>query len=369
MKTEAQTKAAFDTVRYAQCWEDTDVLIEALGLRSGSSVLSICSAGDNSLALLGAGAARVVAVDMSFPQIMLARLKAGTFVALEHEEALRLFGLSGATAAERRGLLERAGRAAGSDVLEYWRARPAAIEAGIASAGKFERYFTLFRTRVLPFVHDRATVEALLRDKPFDERVAFFHERWNTRRWRAMFRIFFSRFVMGRFGRDPHFFDYVTGPVAERIAERAQHALTVLDPAANPYLQWILLGRYVTAWPYLLRLQNYNAIRRSIMGGGFEVFHGSIEEYLERHPRETFDGFNLSDIFEYMSVANMDALLERLLSAGRSRARFVYWNMLAPRSRPESLAERLAPDVEAAHRLHQRDNAFFYSRLVIEEAT
>jgi len=41
--------------------------------------------------------------------------------------------------------------------------------------------------------------------------------------------------------------------------------------------------------------------------------------------------------------------------------------MLVPRSRPESLADRLRPLRELAARLHERDKAFFYSALVVEE--
>jgi S-adenosylmethionine:diacylglycerol 3-amino-3-carboxypropyl transferase len=39
-------------IRYAQCWEDADVLLEALDIQPGQSCLSIASAGDNTLAML-----------------------------------------------------------------------------------------------------------------------------------------------------------------------------------------------------------------------------------------------------------------------------------------------------------------------------
>ena len=48
-------------------------------------------------------------------------------------------------------------------------------------------------------------------------------------------------------------------------------------------------------------------------------------------------------------------------------ARLVYWNMLAPRSRPEAMADVLRPMTDLAERLHRQDKAFFYSRLVFEE--
>ena len=50
--SELETKAAFDHIRYAQLWEDADVLTQGLGDCAGGTLVSICSAGDNALAML-----------------------------------------------------------------------------------------------------------------------------------------------------------------------------------------------------------------------------------------------------------------------------------------------------------------------------
>ena len=63
------TRASFDHLRYAQLWEDADVLTQALGDQAGGTLVSICSAGDNALAMLTLDPARVVVVDLSPAQI------------------------------------------------------------------------------------------------------------------------------------------------------------------------------------------------------------------------------------------------------------------------------------------------------------
>ena len=50
--SEIAAKAAFDHIRYAQLWEDAEVLVAAIGPRPGGRLVSICSAGDNALAML-----------------------------------------------------------------------------------------------------------------------------------------------------------------------------------------------------------------------------------------------------------------------------------------------------------------------------
>ena len=47
MRSEASERADFSGIRYAQCWEDSDVLLAALEPGPGKRCLSIASAGDN----------------------------------------------------------------------------------------------------------------------------------------------------------------------------------------------------------------------------------------------------------------------------------------------------------------------------------
>lgn len=361
--TEAAARADFSAIRYAQCWEDADVLVAALDPQPGHVCLSIASAGDNALALLSRGPARVIAVDLNPAQLACLELRVAAYRELEHGELLELIGSRPST--RRAELYRRCRSQLSSEARQFWDGHAVEIAQGIGSAGKFERYFATFRTRVLPLVHSRRRVAQLLTGGALAQREAFYEHTWNTWRWRLLFRIFFSRFVMGRLGRDPAFFRYVEGSVADRILARTRYALTALDPAANPYLQWVLTGTHTTALPFALRAENFDAIRRNL--DRLEWSRGSIEEYLDAHRDVRVDRFNLSDIFEYMSPENYQRLLERLIAASNPGARLAYWNMLAPRSRSEALAGRLRPKAELARELFARDKAWFYSRFVVEE--
>jgi S-adenosylmethionine-diacylglycerol 3-amino-3-carboxypropyl transferase len=366
MTTEAATRADFSRIRYAQVWEDADVLLAALDVQPTDTVVSIASAGDNALALLGAGAARVVALDLNPAQLACLALRVAAYRELSHSELLELIGSR--PGARRAKLYARCRPLLASEVQAFWDAHATSIANGIGGAGKFEDYFKLFRERVLPLVHRRATVEALLRGGTRTEREAFYAQRWDTWRWRLLFKLFFSRFVMGRFGRDPAFFKYVEGSVADRILTRTRHALTVLNPADNPYLHWILRGTHGAALPWALRAENFERIRSRL--DRLEWHELTLEAFLEREGKgraPPIDKFNLSDIFEYMSAENTATLLARLADASRPGGRLVYWNMLAPRRRPQSLAHRLRPREDLAKPLFEQDKAYFYSALVIEE--
>jgi S-adenosylmethionine-diacylglycerol 3-amino-3-carboxypropyl transferase len=355
--------AAFSAVRYGQCWEDTDVLLEALDVQPGDTCLSIASAGDNTLALLTCAPARIIALDLSAAQLACLELRVAAYRALTHAELLELIGSAPST--RRDDLYQRCRSQLSPDARRFWDAQPDAIRAGIGGAGKFERYLALFRERVLPLVHSRARIVALLEARPHEERESFYAREWDTWRWRALFRLFFSRPVMGRLGRDPQFFQYVQGNVADRILARTRYALTTLDPATNPYVQWILTGHHTAALPCALRPEHFETIRTHL--DRLEWHHRSLEDFLHTADRHTIDRFNLSDVFEYMAPARYHRTLEQLADAGRRGARLAYWNLLVPRSRPLDLAGRLRPLPELAGRLHRADKAFFYSAFVVEE--
>lgn len=365
-RSEVARHADFSAIRYAQCWEDADILLRGLAIQPGDVCLSIASAGDNALVMLAQNPARVVALDLSPAQLACLELRVAAYGSLEHNELLQLIGSRPATAAARADLYRRCRPGLEQAAQAFWDAHPTEIAAGVGGAGKFERYFGLFRTRILPLVHGRRRVARLLQGGgSVADRTHFYETEWNNTRWRLLFRVFFGRFVMGRLGRDPRFFKYVTGSVGDRILGRARHAVTALDPAANPYLQWILTGRHTTALPWALRAQNFDAIRANL--SRLEWRCASLEEYLDEAGPNSIDRFNLSDIFEYMSPESYAALLARLVHAGRPNGRLAYWNMLAERRRPASMAAVLRPLDDLARELHGEDKAFFYSAFVVEE--
>ncbi|HEX8234844.1 MAG TPA: DUF3419 family protein [Abditibacteriaceae bacterium] len=361
---QTNASATHSPIRYAQCWEDADILLQALDVQPGHHCLSIASAGDNTLALLSRGPERVVAIDYNLSQIACLELRVAAYQELQHSELLQLLGSR--PCRDRQKLYARCRSLLSSESRVFWDANKLAIERGIGSAGRFERYFELFRKRVLPLVHNKARIQRLVSGQrgSVEARRRFYQQRWNSWRWRLMFALFFSRWTMSRLGRDASSFHYVEGSVARRILQRTEYALTMLDPAENPYLQWILRGRHTDALPYALREENFENIRKHI--GRLQWHCTSLKEYLEREGN-SIDRFNLSDVFEYSSASEYGHLLQQCVDAGRSGGRLAYWNMLVERRRPECMSHCLKPMYELARSLQAQDKAWFYSAFVVEE--
>jgi S-adenosylmethionine-diacylglycerol 3-amino-3-carboxypropyl transferase len=364
MKSEAAQHADFESLlRYAQCWEDADVLVDGLDVQPGDVCLSIASAGENSLSLLTRAPSRVVAVDLNPAQLAALELRVAAFRALEHGELLELIGSR--PSGRRAALYARCRGGMSAEARSYWDGRADAVEAGVGSAGKFERYFAIFRRFILPLVHRPRRVEQLLVPRSVAERRAWYDANWDTAPWRLLFRMFFSERVLGALGRDPSFFRYVEGSVADHLLGRVRHALAELDPSANPYVTWILTGTHGAVLPHALRAEHFDTIRANL--DRLEWHRASIESLLDEGIITSFDRANLSDIFEYMSAENAAALFQRLADAARPGARLAYWNMMVPRRASELLPGRVRRLDELSRRLFLADKAFFYRDFVLDE--
>ncbi|MFM7549706.1 MAG: DUF3419 family protein [Cyanobacteriota bacterium] len=376
-------------LRYGQCWEDADRLVEALGPVAGRRVLSIASGGENSLALLAEGPERLITLDHNPAQIAALELKAAACSRLDHGEWMVLLGAWDrpegpdpgfavrdgvaarvpATLAERRLALYRLCREQLSPAsAAFWDHHPAAVAVGLLHAGRFERYLARFRCWLLPLLGDPAGWQALLEGCGAAQRGAWLahcRERWA---WRLLFRLFFSRTALGRFGTDPSQVRYGRGSQGALLLERLEHALITLDPADNPYLHWILLGRYGPRLPRALQPGQLERIRRHLPR--LELVPLSLESWLSAGAgrQVPIDRFNLSNVFEYLSPQAATALLAALHRCAAPGARLVCWNRLAERDETLAPADTWAGCPASAEELHGRDRVFFYRRLVLAEA-
>lgn len=354
-------KASFEFIRYASVWEDADILCEALKPSANDGrILSVCSSGDNVLALLTTNPAEIVAADLSQAQLACLDLRICAFKRLNYDALLAFLGV---TSSENRSEVYRKLR---EDLPEYarifWDAHPEEIENGIIHGGKFEKYLRFFGTKILPYIHSEIKRADLLKPRSHMERVDFYENKWNTFLWRLLFKVFFSRLVMGNMGRDPAFFDHVRGTVGERILSRTKHALTELPTDTNPYLTYIMTGNYsLKALPRYLRKEYKEEISNNVHKIKL------ICSPLQNTGMGKFDAFNLSDIFEYMDNEEFVTCYGELIDQANPHAHLAYWNMLVARSRPEEFASKVTPLAELSEVYHLRDKAWFYQAFHLDQ--
>ena len=324
---------------------------------------------------------KVVALDISFPQIALAKLKKEVFNSLSYEEMLEFMGVMKSD--KRIEIYDRIKENLDKEVKEYWDFNKEAIQKGIIHAGKFEKFFKIFREKILPFVHSKKRIEKLLEKKSRQERIEYYDKYWNNFRWKLMFKLFFSKYIVGKLGRDKEFFRYAEKNISEEMKERSRYALCELNPYENPYINYILTGNYrKDCLPYFLRKENFDKIIKNLHK--VEILQSSVEEYLDQIDFK-IDKFNLSDIFEYMSAENYSKLMGKIYDNAENNALLAYWNLIVERNSEKLDYKKTDSEIavtgketnvngkkyermkELDRKLHEKDMTFFYTDFVVEK--
>ncbi len=361
MTDKTLSKVDFNIIRYANCWEDVDVLLKGINAAPGSKILSIASGGDNSFSLLVTNPEIVVAVDINQVQLYLVELKKEVISSLEHEEALAFMGFR--PSGTRLQVFNKIKNQLSAEAKSYWESNPGLINSGIIYSGKFEKYFQLFCNRILPLIHSKKKVEDLFKEKSEEAQKCFYADQWNTWRWKLLFRIFFSNFIMGRFGRDPEFLKQVKVNVSKTIYKKAANQLSSVRAQQNEILYFSLHGHFGKRLPHYMQKENFDIIKKNI--GRLVLQKGSTNDAIKKHER--FDCMNLSNIFEYMPQPVFKETALQMLEGINKGGRLCYWNLMVP-ARISSIFPGEAKYQSAlSGKLSGEDKGFFYNCFIAEE--
>ncbi len=352
------------TLRYANCWEDADLLLSRVGEIKGKRVLSIASGGENSLSLLCRQPGLLVVVDKSPVQLAVFELKRAAMRVLEREDFLAFLGY--AASADRwrtyrllRGELDSRARA-------YWDGQRGRLADGVIHTGRVARTLRLLARFVRPLIHDTACSRELMARKSAGQQAEFFREVWDNRRWRAMVRILFGKPAIYAVSPEPDFFNYHSGSgVSEYLLEKTARHLSSVTAQDNHMLHYFLFGHFGELLPHFAREANYAGIKASL--GAVVTHEGMMDTAFSRFGR--FDAFNLSNIFEYTTPVSFETVAGAVAAGSNPRARLAYWNILVPRRLSETRSEAFLNLLDTDLDRSVPDKGWIYSRFVLDERT
>lgn len=307
---------------YSTVREDERMVDDGLRPQRGERVLAITSGGCISLKLLLADVAEVVSVDLSPYQTALLMLKAAAIRSLSHDELWELLGLS--PSSRRAALYQRVRAELAPDAARYWDHRPREIDRGVTRRGRNDRLLRWVGQAVTA-IQGRPRVDALLRCADLDEQRAFVDGAWNTRRWRAMLAALLDRRMLRRF------IDTEVADPSSSIRAEIDHVLRDVPIADNFYVFYLLRGSYRSsdACPAWLKADNHARVAERVERLTPQT--EALETYLARPDAGTFDGFYLSNIFDWMAPDEIERTLEKIIAVARPGARVCYWTNLLNR--------------------------------------
>lgn len=319
-------------IKYSNCWEDAYLLQEALQVNEQSSVLSIASAGDNSLFLCSFQPAAMHCIDTNKEQLYLTQLKEQSIKHLDYENFLALlgFGLS----PDRFKIYDTIKNYLPIDAQHYFEKHKNLIEEGIIHQGKFEKYFQLFAKRILPLIHNKKRIALFVQIKTAEDQKEFFEKKWKNWRWRLLFRIFFSKTLMSLLGRDKEKFEHVEQSIGQRILKRTETHFKSTAVFENYLLDYCLYGFFKSMMPPYAQAQNFQCTKKWLQVNEIKYSASSFADCIKLSGDANC--FNLSNIFEYVSANDFEKQIVDMTNKLQPNARLLYWELFNERNMPES---------------------------------
>ena len=306
-------------IHYSNCHEDANILINNTKQDLGN-ILSIASGGDNSFACLLLNPQQIIAIDSNITQIYLVKLKKTAIKYLNYEEYLTFLGINNGDSLDYYNKIKMNLE---KDVREYFDENKFLIkDVKLVNCGRFEYYFNVFSKKILPKIHNQKTIDKFMNFNNLNEQIVFYQKKFNNFRFKLLFKIFFSKFVMKRLGRDKTYFKYNKGSLSVKLKERFELGIYNNLNKNNPYLQYVIYNKFYEL-PLYLQKDNFKIIKENI--DKLIVKNISLEEQLKDSVE--YDFMNLSDVFEYIDNDLMNYYEDLIYLKLNSNGRVIFWNM------------------------------------------
>lgn len=350
-------------INYSQCWEDPEVLLKALDIKTNDIVLSVTSGGDNVITLLLYSPNKITAVDLNPTQNYLLELKLAAIQGLRYDEYLSFLGVTDSS--NRRYSFSKIKQYLIPETSLWWSHHHTMIEKGVINSGRFERFLNLFRKRILPFTHSIKTVTKFVTISSLKQQREFYKNRWNTRRWRIYFRLATSSYVLKYFARQGGMFKYTEMKIfSDQYLQRLESNIFNVPIISNYFLHYCLMGSFSKSLPIYLQEESYKILKKNKIHN-LSIIRSDILTHLKSTPANSYSKYNLSDIFEALSDQEIDALWGEIIRTAKKGAIVVYWDNLLPRPVPSRFSGIVKVEKPLERKLFQQDRVFFYGGLHI----
>lgn len=365
----------FHGLVYTQIWEDPEVDLEALQLRSDSHIVAIASGGCNVLSYLVDDPARITAVDLSSAHVALNRLKLMALNRLPNWETYyRFFGSAddeANVAAYNRLIaphLDSQSRLywEGRSLQQLGRRRISIFARNAYRHGVLGRFIGVTHALCRAYGVD---LNQLLSARTLEEQRVFFETalaplfdkravRWATA----------NRLSLYGLGIPPAQYEALAGGSDMRhVLRQRLERLACGFSLDDNYFAWQAFGRSYAEnasgpLPPYLRREHFDTLRAR--ADRVEVLNRSVTEYLAGCADASRDRYVLLDAQDWMTDAQLNALWAEITRTARPGARVIFRTAAEPSLLPGRVApavlDRWRYEAAQSQELSLRDRSAIY---------
>ncbi|GAB4281258.1 MAG: DUF3419 family protein [Candidatus Rifleibacteriota bacterium] len=352
-------------VVYSNVWEDPELNRLSLKVEPGQNVLSITSGGCNSLCLLLEDPAKLISIDLNVAQLAMLEFKRAAIIELEYEDFLEVLGTpffrkpSAKPAEYRIELYNRIKKHMPAYAANFWDAHQQLIKDGVMMCGKVEKFFAFYR-KVLQWLYGEEEILKLFQAKNLAEQQEIYRN-FPKKKWNALHRLLLNRTVLSLVKGAHSFAQVDFEDFAGNLNRKRTIGLTRFYNPDNYFMCLILLGAHYHERgmsPYLLR-ENFPKLKKNIKA--LEIYQGTIGDVLKKDGPGSYDRFNLSNIFEWMTDEVFNSIIREVIELARPGARMAWrYTFARPRELDAENLSRLEYEADLSEQLFKQDRAFIY---------
>jgi S-adenosylmethionine-diacylglycerol 3-amino-3-carboxypropyl transferase len=314
-------------VVYSNVWEDPALNRLSLKVKPGQNVLSITSGGCNSLSLLLEDPKKLISIDLNPAQLAMLEFKRAAIIELAYDEFIDALGTPFLFKAPRSGeyrleLYNRIKKHMPQYATAFWDENLHHVKDGIMMCGKVEKFFRLYRS-ILGLLYGKDELMSLFKAENLEQqrqRYASFRKK----RWNALHRLLLNRAVLSLVKGAHSFAQVDFEDFAGNLNQKRTLGMTRFFNPDNYFMCLLMLGGHYHEngmSPYLLR-ENYPKLKNNI--DRLEIFQGTIGDVLKKDGAASYDRFNLSNIFEWMTNDVFNGIV-RTGAAGSADGMAIYF--------------------------------------------
>jgi S-adenosylmethionine-diacylglycerol 3-amino-3-carboxypropyl transferase len=362
MSVKSQDQVELFDLLFGMSWEDPASDRRALTIQPGETLITVTSGACNTLTLLLEDPGKIYAVDINPSQSYLLELKRAAVRHLEYDELRAFLGL--VPSDQRLQVFEHLREDLTEAAVRYWTSKAEAVRSGVVNAGRYESFIRLF-SRFLGVMQGKKRIDGLFRCATLEQQQDYFARKWNTMRWRLLFKLLANKRMLAKRGLTADYFKFDDGSssFSESFLRRARRAMCEIPVESNYFLTQYLLAHYRSerAVPAYLLRENLPVVRERL--DRIEIVTSPAQVFLGQQPDDSIDCFSLSNICELMSPDETARLFAQVARSARPGARICFRNLIVPRGVPESLQREIELQEELSRDLIARDRSFVYSRV------
>ena len=343
-------------------WEDPEMDRKALNIKPGDAMMTITSGGCNTLGFLLQDPSCIYTIDINPSQSHVIELKIKAMKYLGFKEFIAFVGLK--PSENRLRTYSQIRKSLSYGAADFWDFNSPIIKKGFLINGRYEKFVKLVG-RFISLIQGKRRINDLFIERKLDDQKAFYEKEWNTGRTRAIFNLFFNKYILARRGLKADYFEFDDGSnsFAESFFKRFSKVLRDVPVTGNYFLHLYLKGCYssLDELPDYLQEKNFEIIKNRL--DRIQIVTADAKKWLTDIPDNSLNCLSLSNICELMSLDDTLLLFKEVLRAGTPDARICFRNLVIPREVPECLSDKILRDKKLSDEIFSKDRSFVYGKV------